>query len=263
LAPVDRRPSVEVRAQGRHLQVLDYRCELGPADASFPERHDSYCVSIVREGTFCYHINDRTHLLEPGSVLLCNAGDEYTCSHEYGCGDVCTVFKYAPEFLDELGGERFDTDVLPPQPRLEAALGRRSSGEAWDEIATEVAELVLTGEGAQVDGPGSSRADRDRVHDAAAFLRENSADPLGLEDAARVAELSIWHFLRLFRRELGLTPHQYLIRLRILRAVRLLLDTNLPVTEVALSSGFGDLSNFTHTFRRQVGTTPGRFRSRR
>jgi AraC-like DNA-binding protein len=72
--------------------------------------------------------------------------------------------------------------------------------------------------------------------------------------------LSAFHFLRVFRRTLGVTPHQYLIRCRLRRAARLLLDDVLPVTTVAFEAGFGDLSNFVRTFGRAAGVSPQRFR---
>ncbi|HEX9602943.1 MAG TPA: helix-turn-helix domain-containing protein [Myxococcales bacterium] len=58
------------------------------------------------------------------------------------------------------------------------------------------------------------------------------------------------------------TPHQYLVGARLRRAARLLLTTSLPVTEVALEAGFGDLSNFIRTFRRAAGRSPRAFRLR-
>ena len=83
-----------------------------------------------------------------------------------------------------------------------------------------------------------------------------------VEDAARVAGLSGFHFLRVFQRQLGVTPHRYLTLERLRRAQALLRSTTLSVTEVALRVGFGDLSHFQHTIRAQVGVTPGAFRRR-
>jgi AraC-like DNA-binding protein len=74
------------------------------------------------------------------------------------------------------------------------------------------------------------------------------------------ARLGRYHFLRAFRGATGTTPHQYLVAARLRRAARLLLTTALPVTEVALEAGFGDLSNFIRTFRRAAGRSPRAFR---
>ncbi|WP_235685852.1 helix-turn-helix transcriptional regulator [Corallococcus silvisoli] len=62
------------------------------------------------------------------------------------------------------------------------------------------------------------------------------------------------------QRETGLTPHQFLLRTRVLHALALLRDTRRPVTEIAFDVGFGDLSNFIHTFRRELGCSPRAFR---
>ena len=60
---------------------------------------------------------------------------------------------------------------------------------------------------------------------------------------------------------LGVTPHQYLLRVRLRHAARLLAEETRPVTEVALDVGFADLSNFVRSFRRAAGVSPSRFRA--
>jgi AraC family transcriptional regulator len=59
---------------------------------------------------------------------------------------------------------------------------------------------------------------------------------------------------------IGVTPHQYLIRTRLRRALRLLGESERSVTDVALDVGFGDVSNFVRTFHRTIGLSPGTFR---
>jgi AraC-like DNA-binding protein len=81
-----------------------------------------------------------------------------------------------------------------------------------------------------------------------------------LERAAREAGLSPFHFLRLFAKVLGVTPHQYLVRCRLRRAARLLANDTRSVTDVAYDAGFTDISNFTRTFHRAAGVSPRRFR---
>ena len=81
-----------------------------------------------------------------------------------------------------------------------------------------------------------------------------------IEQAARQAGLSPFHFLRLFSSVLGVTPHQYLVRSRLGHAARLLADDDIAVTDVAYDVGFGDLSNFVRTFHRAAGASPLRFR---
>jgi AraC-like DNA-binding protein len=154
--------------------------------------------------------------------------------------------------------------VLAQAPGLEALLPAAASvePEGREESAYRLAAAVLTAlKGGVAEVPPSlRRSDRDRAHEVAAHIEAHHADELPLGALAAIAGMSPYHFLRLFQRELGLTPHQYLIRTRLRRAVALLRDTGRSVTDVALTVGYGDLSNFVRTFRKHVGCTPEAFR---
>jgi AraC family transcriptional regulator len=101
-----------------------------------------------------------------------------------------------------------------------------------------------------------------RVHDALDRIEAGCREPLSVADLADSAGFSPYHFLRVFRRVTGTTPHQYLVGARLRLAVRMLLDTRRPVTEIAYDVGFRDLSNFVRTFHRVVGCSPRAYRQR-
>ncbi len=256
--------------------MSEHHCALGPFDRPFAERHEGFVIALVRSGVFCYATEGRTRVMGPGCVLLGSPGQEYVCSHEYGCGDVCTAFEYGPAAIGEISRSvgrditRFPVAALAPQPRIDVlhrliqeAVERPGSGPAIDELAWALGVRVVTATfdvRVAANGAAERRTDRDRVWAAVRHIEACLVEPLTLEDLARAAGLSPFHFLRLFRRETGLTPHQYLIRARLRRAVSLLRDTSIPITEVAYEVGFGDLSNFVRTFHRQVGCPPQAFR---
>ncbi|MET0848056.1 MAG: AraC family transcriptional regulator [Pseudomonas sp.] len=81
-----------------------------------------------------------------------------------------------------------------------------------------------------------------------------------LAKLARLAELSDYHFSRMFKRATGLSPSQYFIRLRMVRARQLLLETRRSVIDVGLEVGYSSPSHFSQVFRREVGVTPSEFR---
>jgi AraC family transcriptional regulator len=85
---------------------------------------------------------------------------------------------------------------------------------------------------------------------------------VSLQELAREAGASRFHFARAFREATGIPPHRYLTLRRIERAKDLLLHTDLSLVEVALACGFGNQSHFTLRFRGVVGVTPRRFRLR-
>jgi AraC family transcriptional regulator len=75
-------------------------------------------------------------------------------------------------------------------------------------------------------------------------------------------DLSRFYFCRAFRKTTGRTPHQWLLNLRLARARRLLAETSLSVTDVALTVGYQTPSAFTHAFRSCFGLTPRELRRR-
>jgi AraC family transcriptional regulator len=92
------------------------------------------------------------------------------------------------------------------------------------------------------------------------YIEENHERDLTLEDLAGEVAMSTFHFAREFKRATGTTPHQHLIRFRVERAKALLTESQLPLAEVGLRTGFSHQSHFTRLFRRLTGTTPQSYR---
>jgi AraC-like DNA-binding protein len=88
------------------------------------------------------------------------------------------------------------------------------------------------------------------------------AQPLDVPALARVAHVSPSHFSRQFRATFGETPHRYLQRRRVERAMELLRETALPVTDICFDVGFSSLGTFSRTFRAIVGESPSSYRAR-
>ena len=88
------------------------------------------------------------------------------------------------------------------------------------------------------------------------------SQPLDVPSLARVAHVSPAHFSRQFRATFGETPHRYLQRRRVERAMELLRETDRPVTEICFDVGFASLGTFSRTFRAVVGESPSRYRAR-
>jgi AraC-like DNA-binding protein len=92
------------------------------------------------------------------------------------------------------------------------------------------------------------------------FLGESYRDRLTLEDGARQACLSPFHFNRLFVQAFGETPHEFVTRLRIETARRLLLAENQSVTDICFDVGYESLGSFSARFRSLTGLSPSVFR---
>jgi AraC-like DNA-binding protein len=100
-----------------------------------------------------------------------------------------------------------------------------------------------------------------RLSRARELLQESRAH-VRVEQAAREAALSPYHFIRLFKATFGHTPHQALVEARLDRAKQLLLAADLSVTQVCMEVGFASLGSFSSLFARRVGVSPALYRRR-
>jgi AraC-like DNA-binding protein len=87
------------------------------------------------------------------------------------------------------------------------------------------------------------------------------AEPLDIRAVAAVAHVSEAHFIRTFRSVFGETPHRYLQRRRVERAMFLLRETDRSITDVCFDVGFNSVGTFSRTFREIVGESPSAYRS--
>ncbi|HEX4650785.1 MAG TPA: AraC family transcriptional regulator [Granulicella sp.] len=92
------------------------------------------------------------------------------------------------------------------------------------------------------------------------YIQENLDQPLSLDDLAKIALVSPNYFISLFQQSTGLTPHKYVLQQRVEYAKELLAYSKLSLIEIAHKCGFPDQSQFTTTFRRHLGVTPGQYK---
>lgn len=98
------------------------------------------------------------------------------------------------------------------------------------------------------------------IERALLFIRANYTEPITLDQVAREAAMSLFHFCRTFKAALGVGVYHYVLQLRVEKAKQLLRDPQLTVAEVAFEAGFTDLSSFYRVFRLMTGQRPGEWR---
>ena len=264
-------------AAGDGWSMREVVCRAGPSDRPFEERHDGFSVSAVIEGSFTYRSDAGHGLLYPGALLLGNNGWCFECAHAHGIGDRCISLNIHEEQFGEIAAAaastsrfRFSAASLPPSPKalpvvaLMEALSSTASSLRCEELALGLVERVITAMAGERRFPAApiGREAR-RVVEAIRLVESDAGRPLQLKEMAAIAGMSKYHFLRVFRRLTGVTPHQYLISARLRRAALALASSRRPVITIALDSGFGDLSTFNKTFRAAFGLTPTQYRASR
>lgn len=178
------------------------------------------------------------------------------------------VFQYFMHFTAQLPFSRADPRIyrtpIPPAMREVASRTARQVQARPGPVTPSVSAGTLlliswalahvpTGCWRQASGDG-------RIHETLAYIEQSLAEPLGNEQLARRIGLSAGTFARLFRRQLGMSPHQYILKRRIDLAARHLLSTDYPIDVIARTCGFCDRYYFTRMFTQLRGIAPGAFR---
>jgi AraC-like DNA-binding protein len=264
-----------VLASGPGWQVNDTICSNGPHDRRFEEQHRTASIAVVTQGTFQYRTRHGAAMLVPGSILLGNAGACFECGHEHGHGDRCLAFHLTPVFLEAsargvpgVKQASFAAAHLPPLPQLlpvlaeaEATRDERDGG-ALEELAHRLAGAVFSALADARPSPQRQSARDERRITAAVRRIEACADEqVSLTELAREAVMSPYHFLRVFRQVIGMTPHQFVLQTKLQRTAVRLRRTDDTISGIAYDAGFNDLSSFNRRFRRLMGATPSVYRA--
>jgi AraC family transcriptional regulator len=270
--------AAKLLASGNGWRVSDVVCTSGPRDPCYVEQHGAYSIALITNGNFKYRTVQGTALMTPGSLMLGNEGACFECGHQHSRGDRCLAFHFSPEALESVvtaipGARRLELTAprLPPVPSvlavLAAAQALRDEGGSADEfreLALRLAGAVYTA--LNQDWSASprppTRRDERRVAVALSRIEGEQDARIKVDDLAAEAAVSVFHFLRIFERVVGVTPGQYMLRTRLQRAAVRLRRSNDAIAAVALDCGFEDLSTFNRQFRRMTGLTPGAYRTR-
>lgn len=130
-----------------------------------------------------------------------------------------------------------------------------------ESLTTSLAvDKLLTSIALAPDSRGSF-VEFDAVSVARRYMEEHYAEDLHVDDVAREAAISTSQLICLFKRQLGTTPHSYLLRYRITQAKELLAETTLPVATIARQVGFASESNFSYRFGEMCGQSPSAYRA--
>lgn len=147
--------------------------------------------------------------------------------------------------------------------KIAALLGRQSPHSAME--AETLCSLLLLelagGEAVAARQPVRGGLGNRRAAIAESYIRDHLHQDISLATIAAAVELTPNHFLRAFRDTFGMPPHAYVLHRRLEKAKDLLADRSMPITTIALATGFGGSSHFATAFKKGVGVTPSRYRA--
>jgi AraC-like DNA-binding protein len=230
--------------------------------------HPGVEVAWLEAGEAEYVIGSRSFIVHAGEAAVVPAGVEHATT--FTPGTRATALWVSSELVAEMsdavcrGGERLEAGLArcpASLPALVSALREELRVEAPGHLiaAESIAEAILVSIlRAAPARHVHARARDPRVLAALDRMHSSYAEPLGVDDLARAAAMSRFHFSRLFREQVGEAPYRYLVGTRLDRAAELLRHGRHGATEAALAVGFTDPSRFARAFKARFGVLPSR-----
>jgi AraC family transcriptional regulator len=225
-------------------------------------------LAWVERGELVYRVEGREVRVSAGQAMVVPAGvpHETRIDGPMEATALCIGRDMVDEIADAMGPEtraRRPTAGLATCSESLVPLGRVLRAESRASAPGSLLAADAIGEALVVEllrrAPSriATSAARDpRVNIALDRIHSSYAEPLAVDDLARCAGMSRFHFSRLFREQVGDAPYRYLLRVRVARAAELLRRGRHDVTEAALAVGFQDLGRFGRMFRREIGCRP-------
>ncbi len=241
------------------------------SDTGYPRHvHGEYSVGLVVSGALAFDCGRKSYLATPGQLTAINPEDVHTGTpggpHGWEARGMlvpsAALRAMAPEFTEREEPAFRDPIIVDRGASLALLTAHVASELSPDTLASDV--TVLTAAARLFLKHAVSPAPRSRADCAPGltrardYIRENYADNVRLAELAAEAGLSEFHFVRAFARAFAITPHAYLVQVRLKNAARMLRERLAPA-EVAAAVGFADQSHLSRVFRSAFGLSPAAY----
>ncbi|SFB10562.1 transcriptional regulator, AraC family [Collimonas sp. OK607] len=240
-----------------------------------PHYHLDYHIALVTEGVQRQEFRGESLILTPGTIQLMPPGEVHDGAVATNQSYTLKTFRLSPDLLSRLaadvtGKDRFPTlsALVIEDPALARHLARMHesfvSGQDDSPLQHESRLLTLFENlfgRARILSPSStsgtlSVSQLRRIRD---YCEAQLAQKITLDELAKVIGLGRFQFLKFFKRTVGMTPHAWLLRMRLERACALLNRPDRCLTQVAQEIGFYDQSHFNRAFRQAFGVAPSQY----
>jgi AraC family transcriptional regulator len=256
----------------------------------YPDHVTPYLLVANFKNTGHYQLNGRATFIDDRFFYFLNAGDHLEIDFQQKEPLETMLVLFSEPLIKELAGyHKATADKLlenygEPQSRelhmptiplaYNAAVLRylnhlkcHGYKEDMESVLFELLDALLGLHASGNDGLAAISAKRKSTREevfrrlflAELYIQDNCCEPLTIDDMAKEACMNKFHFLKLFKQRYGVTPHQYLVRLKLEHARTLLSSGKYSVSEACQQIGFESPATFTHLFKRIYGFLPSKF----
>jgi AraC-like DNA-binding protein len=244
-----------------------------------PHFHDDYELYFLVKGNRKYFLANKICDLLPGDILLINHHEPHQAIHTTICpyeryiihistkamNAICKEFKELADFIDTRFlkvDEKTFKKCMEIIDLLQEEFDKRDalSPAMIKNLVTHILLLLCRSENTPDHEIGLTEKNDIRLQTSINYIIDNYADPITLEQCARIAYMSPSHFSRLFHKLTTLSFKEYLNKIRIEKACELLKEQNVSITDLALNVGFNSSSYFSQVFKSLTGMSPITYR---
>ncbi|WHH61068.1 AraC family transcriptional regulator [Petroclostridium sp. X23] len=221
------------------------------------------------------YINDRLRSFDHGKIVAINPGDTVLCTKEHATKQYLSLL-IKPELVNKIAEEmgfsegiRFLKLQNPYSRELMQAINNFDKETKrpdkfklmQDCLGVQIVALLLRELKTNLrQYPANSPDGNTYIALAIEYIHAFFSSNISIEDICREINVSSFHFIRTFKKEIGISPHRYLLNLRIKKAEELIRMGQYSIAEVAMMCGFVSLSHFSSTFKGITGLSPREFR---
>ena len=235
--------------------------------------HKKYIIGIVVQGKRIIAHLEGANQISENEVFVLNPGQVHSCSSSNQSGHSYKILSVSSHIMQSIASQisekpekqpffkkvHFKNEVLAAKIRqlFDVINDPESDMQVEGNIYSFLTYLIMSFSETPplIYSIGEQKDSVKRVCD---YIRQNYAENLSLKKLAEVACLSPFHFQRVFKKSIGITPHEYLSDFRIDKSKKMLLKSE-DIADIAIQLGFFDQSHFSRIFRRTVGVPPGKY----
>lgn len=288
-------PAIEQKERAKHgEQMFPLKKYLTKLDSDFPvvmpHWHEEAEFTLITSGTCRYRIHLETYAAKSGDLLFLPPLMLHSIEHSGSCSMRSETYVFHLNFLGAAAGDVCTARYLAPVENRELILPFRISQDhpVYPELLSvfcaisqtyekktfgyeltlralflKLLVLLLPYGRSEKNVPPLQAEHSEKLKTVLEYISQHYSEELTIPELASLCCFSEYHFMRFFKKHVGMTCLNYIKNLRLEKAAALLLSGERSALEVSLSSGFNNLSYFHREFKKKYGTTPQRFLSSR